>query len=90
MAGGVSRNMALGLIAVASVLLAVYIIDPSFGGLLRRMDGFTSTLSSAGLGNKSADFPGASGNANRAAVMNNPNVAQGPDMGGYDSTGCLL
>jgi hypothetical protein len=67
----------MGLVAIAAVLAAAYMIDPTLGGLLRSRDGFTGTLSAASNGNQPADFPGGSGQMNRAAVMSNPNVASG-------------
>jgi hypothetical protein len=70
----------LGLVAIAAVLVGVYMVDPTFGGLLRSRDGFTGTLSSAALGNQPPDFPGGSGASNRAAVMGNPNAA----LSGYE------
>jgi hypothetical protein len=80
--------MVLGLFAVAVVGLAVYLIDPSLGGLLRNKDAFMATLSSNALGNKSAEFPGANGEERRNAVMANPNVAQQNEgfanQGGYE------
>ena len=80
MAGGASRDLMLGLVAIAAVLVGVYMVDPTFGGLLRSRDGFTGTLSSAALGNQPPDFPGGSGASNRAAVMSNPNAA----LSGYE------
>ena len=80
MAGGESRDLMLGVVAIAAVLVGVYMVDPTFGGLLRSRDGFTGTLSSAALGNQPPDFPGGSGPTNRAAVMSNPNAA----LGGYE------
>jgi hypothetical protein len=91
MSGG--RDVVLGLASIAIVGLAVYLIDPSMGGLLRRRDGFSNmpTLSPASLGNQPANFPGGSGVSNLAATMQNPNVAQGQprsegfsNMGGYE------
>jgi len=90
MAGVKSRDIVLGLLALAAVLFAVYLIDPSFGGLLRRKDGFMATLSSAALGNQPANFPGGSGAAMVNGIMSNPQVAQMPkaegfaNMGGYE------
>jgi hypothetical protein len=80
MAGGASRDLMLGLVAIAAVLVGVYMVDPTFGGLLRSRDGFTGTLSSAALGNQPPDFPGGSGASNREAVMSNPNAA----LSGYE------
>ena len=71
-----TRDIVLGLVALAVVVFAVYLIDPTFGGFLRR-DGFMSTLSSASLGNQPANFPGGSGAEQAAAVMGNPNRAEG-------------
>jgi hypothetical protein len=68
--------MVLGLVGIAVVVFAIYLIDPSLGGLLRR-DGFMATMSPASLGNQPANFPGGSGAAMQGAVMNNPNVAMG-------------
>jgi len=67
-----TRDVVLGLVALAVVVFAVYLIDPSLGGLLRR-DGFMGTLSSASLGNQPANFPGAAGPAQVAQLMSNPN-----------------
>jgi hypothetical protein len=71
-----TRDIVLGLVAVAVVVFAVYLIDPSLGGLLRR-DGFMGTLSGASLGMKSPNFPGSSGPGQVAAVMQNPHRAEG-------------
>lgn len=84
------RDVILGLVSIVLVGLTVYLVDPSLGGLLRRRDGFTSTLSPAALGNQPADFPGENGNKRRDAVLGNPNVAQAPrnegfaNLGGYE------
>jgi hypothetical protein len=74
MAGVSTRDIVLGLVAAGVVLFAVYLIDPSLGGLLRR-DGFMGTLSADSLGMKSAEFPGVNGPSMRSSVMKNPNVA---------------
>ena len=80
-----NRDMLLGLFSLVVVGVAVYIIDPTLGGLLRRKDGFTGTLSSAALGNQSPDFAGGSGSSNRDAVMSNPNAAAAPgQLSGYE------
>jgi hypothetical protein len=71
-----TRDIVLGLVALAVVVFAVYLIDPSLGGFLRRKDGFMGTLSPNSNGNKKADFPGASGTMLQQAIMNNPNVAR--------------
>ena len=70
-----TRDIVLGLVALAVVVFAVYLIDPSLGGLLRR-DGFTGTLSSASLGTQPTNLFG-TGAAMRNAVMSNPNRAEG-------------
>lgn len=75
MAGVNTRDIVLGLIALAVVVFAGYLIDPSLGGLLGRKDGFMDTLSPASLGNQPADFPGGNGEMRRRAVLENPNVA---------------
>jgi hypothetical protein len=75
MAGVNTRDIVLGLIAILVVGFAVYLIDPTVGGLLGRKDGFMDTLSPASLGNQSPDFAGGNGQVNRSAVLNNPNVA---------------
>ena len=75
--GGSTRDIVLGVVAVGAVLLAVYMVDPTFGGLMRSKDGFAGTMSAAALGNQPADFPGGSGASNRVAVMSNPNVSAG-------------
>jgi hypothetical protein len=86
-----TRDIVLGLVAVAVVVFAFYLIDPSLAGLLGRTDGFMSSLSSSSLGNKPANFPGASGAGMREAAMKNPNVAEGfanlSDMEGPASFG---
>ena len=87
-----TRDLVLGVVSIAIVGLAIYLIDPSLGGLLRNKQGFANmaTMSSAALGNKPANFPGGSGNANLAALMANPNMAPTPkaegfaNMGGYE------
>jgi hypothetical protein len=87
MAGGSSsRDIVLGVMAIGVVLVAVYMVDPSLGGLMKRKDGFTGVMSSASLGNQPPDFPGGSGASNRAAVMSNPNVSVGhaPSLSGYE------
>lgn len=76
MSGLRTRDIVLGLVALAVVVFAVYLIDPSLGGLLRR-DGFMGTLSSAALGNQPANFPGGAGAMMRDAIMSNPNRAEG-------------
>jgi len=75
MAGVNTRDIVLGLFALAVVVFAAYLIDPSLGGLLARRDGFMSTMSSESLGSQPADFPGGNGQMRRNAVLENPNVA---------------
>ena len=91
MAGLTTRDIVLGLVAIAVVAFAVYLIDPSLGGLLRRKDGFLGTLSAASHGTQPANFPGGSGQAMVNAVMANPNRAEGfsnhDDMEGPASFG---
>lgn len=89
MAGVGTRDIVLGVIAVAVVVLAVYLIDPTLGGLLRSKDGFEGTLSAAALGNQAANFPGGSGAMSTAAAMGNPNVAAGnpPPSEGFANLG---
>ena len=83
--GGSTRDIVLGVVAVGAVLLAVYMVDPTLGGLMRSKDGFAGTMSSAALGNQPADFPGGSGATNRAQVMSNPNVSSGQgSLSGYE------
>ena len=88
MAGVKSRDIVLGLLALAAVLFAVYLIDPSFGGLLRRKDGFMATLSAGGLGDQPPNFPGGSG-AKVAKAASSSEYAVPPtegfaNMGGYE------
>lgn len=88
MAGVSTRDIVLGLIAVAVIVLAVYLIDPTLGGLLRTRDGFNApTMDSAALGNKPANFPGGSGTVNQAQTMQNPNVAPGQPTEGFANLG---
>jgi hypothetical protein len=78
MAGVSTRDIVLGLIAVAVIVLAVYLIDPTLGGLLRGKDAFqNATMNSAALGNQPANFPGGSGMASQMATMGAPGVAAG-------------
>jgi len=85
MAGGSTRDIVLGFVAISAVLLAVYMVDPTLGGLMRSKDGFSGTMSSSAHGNQPADFPGGSGADNRAAVMSNPNVSAGQgSLSGYE------
>jgi hypothetical protein len=89
MAGGdKTRDVLLGLLALAAVALAVYLVDPSFGGLLRRNDGFMATLSSDSNALNPTGFPGASGPARANAVNNNPNVAKEgfANLSGYEGS----
>lgn len=76
MAGVSTRDIVLGLVAVGVVLFAVYLIDPSLGGFLRRKDAFMGTLSPASLGNQPPNFPGGSGPAMVNSIMQNPNVVR--------------
>ena len=72
-----TRDVVLGLVALVVIVFAVYLIDPTLGGLLKR-DGFMgSTLSPAALGNQPANFPGGAGASMRDAIMSNPNRAEG-------------
>ena len=85
MAGLTTRDIVLGLVALAVVAFAVYLIDPSLAGLLGRRDGFLGTLSPASLGTQPANFPGGSGQAMVNAVMSNPNRAEGfANQGGME------
>jgi len=90
MAGVKSRDIVLGLFALGAVLFAVYLIDPSFGGMLPRKDGFMATLSSGSNGKKPADFPGAPGAAVASAASSSQYMAKAPgsegfaNMGGYE------
>jgi hypothetical protein len=82
MAGINSRDILLGLFAVGLIVLAVYLIDPTLGGLMPRKYGFqASTLSPASLGNQPANFPGGSGAVDRAGVVENPHVASSKNEG---------
>ena len=76
MAGINLRDILLGLFAVGLIVLAVYLIDPTLGGLMPRKYGFMSTLSPASLGNQPANFPGGSGQVAQQAVLSNPHVAK--------------
>jgi hypothetical protein len=91
MAGLRTRDIVLGVVALAVVVFAVYLIDPSLGGLLRRTDGFMATLSGSSLGEKPSNFPGGSGAQQVANTMANPNRAEGfsnmADMEGPASFG---
>uniref|UniRef100_A0A6C0LQB6 Minor capsid protein P11 C-terminal conserved region domain-containing protein n=1 Tax=viral metagenome TaxID=1070528 RepID=A0A6C0LQB6_9ZZZZ len=88
MAGINSRDILLGLFAVGLIVLAVYLIDPTLGGLMPRKYGFqASTLSSASLGSQPANFPGGSGAVDRAGVMQNPHVASSGNEGFTSLTG---
>jgi hypothetical protein len=82
-----TREIVLGLVSIAIVGFAVFLIDPSLGGLLNKKYGFTGTMSSAALGNKPANFPGGSGAGSLAAVMGNPNVAMAPEKEGFANLG---
>ena len=87
MAGVNTRNIVLGLIAVLAIGMAVYLVDPSLFGLLRRKDGFMGTLSGSSLGSGTPEFPGQAGDSVRKDVLNNPNVANSEgfsNMGGYE------
>jgi hypothetical protein len=77
MAGVSTRDIVLGLVALAALAFAAYLIDPSLGGYLRRNHGFTGTLSSASLGNQLPTFPGGNGSSIVNAVMRNPNKSEG-------------
>jgi hypothetical protein len=77
MAGVSTRDIVLGLVALAVVAFAVYLIDPSLRGLLGRKDGFMATLSPASLGSQEPSFPGLSGPATMDAAYANPNRAEG-------------
>jgi hypothetical protein len=77
MAGINLRDILLGLFAVGLIVLAVYLIDPTLGGLMPRKYGFqATTLSPASLGNQPANFPGGSGQVAQQAVLSNPHVAK--------------
>ena len=82
-----SRDVMLGLVSVAVLGLAVYLVDPSLGGLLRRRDGFMGTLSAAALGSMSPDMRGSGGAGARAAVLRNPNVSPGQNAEGFANLG---
>ena len=89
MAGVSTRDIVLGLIAIGVILLAVYLIDPTLGGLLKSVNGFqNATLSATGSqGDKPATFPGGSGMAAAAANMSNAHVASGEgfaNLGSYE------
>lgn len=87
MAGLKMRDVLLGLLAIAAVLFAAYLIDPTLGGLIRHKNGFMATLSADSndvlMGGASM---GADGQARVKAVNNNPNVAKEgfANMGGYE------
>jgi len=90
MAGVKSRDIVLGLLALAAVLFAVYLIDPSFGGLIRHKDGFMATLSGGGLGDQPPTFPGMPGAAVAGGASSSKYAAKPPasegfaNMGGYE------
>jgi len=86
MAGVKTRDVLLGLVALFAVAFAVYLVDPTLGGLLQRKDGFMATLSSASNSLQMPTFPGASGEVRTNAVMNNPNAAKEgfTNLSGYE------
>ena len=88
MAGLSTRDLLLGLLALAVVVFAFYLIDPTLGGLLRR-DGFTGTLSANSNWQQAPNFPDAGGMVQRAQELSNPNVAGGnlTEMSGPASFG---
>ena len=81
------RDILLGIFAIAVIVLAVYLIDPTLGGMMPQKFGFTSIMSAASLGSKPANFPGGSGAVNQAAVLDNPNVAAGGAKEGFENLG---
>lgn len=81
-----SRDLILGVVSVVVVGLAVYLVDPTLGGLLRR-DGFTGTLSHAANYNQSPDFPTENGHQMRRANLDNPNVARARGQEGRGKEG---
>jgi len=87
MAGVKMRDALLGLLAIAAVLFAAYLIDPTLGGVLVRKDGFMATLSADSLGSLVGGASmGAAGPDRAKANVNNPNVAKEgfANMGGYE------
>lgn len=83
MAGGSNNEMLWGILSLVAVAVGIYIVDPTFFGLLNKKYGFTGTMSANSLGMQPPEFPG-SGEDRRNAVMRNPNVAPTPDLAGYE------
>jgi len=87
MAGLKMRDVLLGLLAIAAVVFAAYLIDPTLGGLLSRKDGFMATLSADSLGSLvGAASMGAAGADRAKENAKNPNVAKEgfANLGGYE------
>ncbi len=87
MAGLKMRDVLLGLLAIAAVVFAAYLIDPTLGGLLSRKDGFMATLSADSLGSLVGGASMGAAGADRAkANVANPNVAKEgfANLGGYE------
>jgi hypothetical protein len=73
------REIVLSIVALGVVLFAIYLIDPSFGGLLSNKHGFTSTLSGSPLDSSDPGSHAMSGGNSMNALGKNPHVAGGSE-----------
>jgi len=80
-----ARSMFLGLVVVGLLLAGVYLIDPTFFGLLRRTDSFVATMSPNQNYSASPTTNQAAGPAKVAAVLGNPNIAKPQDASGSEA-----
>jgi hypothetical protein len=81
------RSITLGVLAFALVVAGLYLIDPTFFGLLATNDGFTgSTLSGNANSTQAAGQNQAPGAPQKAAVLANPNAAV-DGFAGEDASG---
>jgi len=83
------RSITLGVLAFALVVAGLYLIDPTFFGLLATNDGFTgSTLSGNANSTQNAGQNQAPGAPQKAAVLANPNAAV-DGFAGEDASGSV-
>ena len=73
------RSITLGVLAFALVVAGLYLVDPTFFGLLSNKDGFADkpTLSTNSNSKQAAGLNEMAGAPQKAAVVANPNAADG-------------
>ena len=81
MAGVDTRTIVTSAVLVVLIVVGLYILDPSLGGVLKRAEGFEETMSANANYTAEAGQNDAPGKAREKATLSNPNnMSDGPDQ----------